>query len=251
MSKHSRPFIAPSSTLAPQVVLPPEYLSFLDKSHESLDARLAQFEATAIVHLFHGVEWKSDALPTLTRRCFSRQQLQHLHTSLLEEIKSAFVTHLPAPVLGSEVSLVPFLDKVLSKIVSRLFLGPVMSKDEKLVGHLDRMTHWVDIGVVIVSQLTPPLLRPAVGWLFQFPISFYASRFKKLWVPELISRRECVDSRPASKDLPLEGPLDVTTSMVKLLEQSASTSGSFDSLIGSFFILVIFGLFPPLVRMTC
>ncbi|KAB8236941.1 cytochrome P450 [Aspergillus alliaceus] len=191
ISSQGQPFALCNPSFYPQVLLPPEHISWLLSQPESVlshekaneDVHALPFLAPAFNNYDH-LELIRAIRNDLTRNIASTED------ALLEELE-----RITDEVLGPagdtawrEVSLTQALDKILFAVGLRVFFGPSLARDPKFLYYVKAFTRVTGALMILVSQYVAWPLKPLVGLIAGLPIYYYWIRLIILLHPAFKQR---------------------------------------------------------------
>ena len=192
----------PDASTHPLVMLPQSHLDWLTTQPESVLSHWAVREQR------HGIKYLSLAVETrstgsfiekVAASCLSRN-LDAIQADLYDEIReTADSTMGLNENEWVELNLRGTLATIVSRSVNRALFGLPLCRDKKWLGCLGRFSMFTGIGVLVVGQLPPWIIKPFSGILLNIPIWYYRQKALKILQPEIEERIRCFDEN-ASQD---------------------------------------------------
>jgi len=190
-----KPFISPSPSLSPDIVIPPEQVKWILAQPSSVLAqRPALWEGMAIKYMFTSADPRAEFVPALVKRHMSSGHVDMLHQEIYEQIRYWTDRTLSSETVWKEVSLFDTVGAILKRVGYHIYFGPELSNNEALTATLQKLADWAAVGGLVIGQFSPPLLRKPIGWLFQLPISYYTWNFRRIWEPVIKERLDLMSS---------------------------------------------------------
>ncbi|KAE8377155.1 cytochrome P450 [Aspergillus bertholletiae] len=212
-SKKGEPFAVCNPSFYPQVLLPPEQISWLLSQPENV---LSHEKANEDVHALPFLAPAFDNYDHLEliraiRSDLTRSILQ-TEDALLDELRHVTDETLGPPGESSwkEVNLTEALDRIIFGVGLRIFFGASLCRNPRFIYYVKTFTRVTGAMMIFVSQFVPWPLKPVVGIVAGLPIYYYWMRLIIFLYPTFQDRIQCLR---AKRETP---PADLVTWMVEL-----------------------------------
>ena len=123
-----------------------------------------------------------------------------------------------------EVGLFDSMQKVIFRSVNRVFVGMPLGHDQAYIRWSGAFAVWIGAGAIVVGQLTPPFLKPLLGYAMAIPI-YVARRVSMSYlIPVFRQRLEDMQRKRKDPAYDFEEPKDMITWMVETVLDNPDTA---------------------------
>ncbi|KAF1993630.1 cytochrome P450 [Amniculicola lignicola CBS 123094] len=240
-SKRGKAFMVPLASLAPQVIVPPEHIVWLLNQPKTIvSQREALFEDTAFKYLFPSFDFESDAASGMARRQLAHNQLGRLQKDIFEELRSRVDENMGVEEgVWRTINLYSAFDDIFSKTGYRIYFGAELISDKRFIANLRRLSKWTTLGVVLIGQLTPLILRKPLGSILRIPISYYTRKFMQSWLPLLLDCQKNMRSEKFEDAIQKSNAPTMTTWFAEIISKPIPGGESMESALLNVITLII------------
>ncbi|KAK4692869.1 hypothetical protein P7C71_g4417, partial [Lecanoromycetidae sp. Uapishka_2] len=208
-------------------MLPQEHINWLIQQPDKvLSTWKVRMERNGLEYQSITVDHKSTVAFTekVIGRCLTRN-LDYIQGDVYAEIKSSV-----SDIFGTSTTSWRFIDaqqsmaQIADRTATRAMFGLTLCRDQAYLLHLSRFKILMGVGTLVIGQL-PPLIRPAVGYLINAPLTYYKWKVMRTLIPLIESQMREFKRRERDGTVQEEGS-DFLTQSIRV----AMTSKSFATL---------------------
>ena len=179
----------PGVGFGPIVILPQDQISWLITQPDSiLSARIPQGDRIAIKYTMPSIDFRRDMFQIDIRKVLT-PNLNRLQPILFEDLRRNIELAFGDRSEGwREVKLFKTMEDIMFSSLNRVVVGQPLCSDPRYLKSLSSLIKWLGGGGLVVGQLTPPLLKPIIGYLAAIPILYYYWRAMAFVLPVVKQR---------------------------------------------------------------
>ncbi|KAK0722648.1 cytochrome P450, partial [Lasiosphaeria miniovina] len=191
-SRLGKPFISPSPSLSPDIVVPPQHVKWLLGQPSSVLAqRPALWEGMAIRYMFPSADPAAEFVPALVKRHMSPAGVDGMQADMYRELRRWTDAGLGTDTeRWAEIALFDTLGTIMKRVGQRLYFGAELGSSDELGRVLQKLANWSGLGGLVIGQFSPAVFRRPLGWLFRIPLGYYTRAFKRIWEPAVRAQLE-------------------------------------------------------------
>ncbi|KAJ6026922.1 uncharacterized protein N7446_004475 [Penicillium canescens] len=216
-SKKGRPFVVPTTSFEPHIMLPRDYIKWLvDQPEDILSHGQVHGEKLGLRYLFPGFDYTTDIALITAIRLHLTRNLGNIEGDLIKEIRS--VTDATFGVddqTWTEVNLFTAMNTIVFNSSGFLLFGEPLCRNERFMRSMRRFGDIFGAGMLCVGQLTPRLFRRVVGCLFVIPTAYYQAICARYLWPVFADRLEKMKRNRVDPAFNYNAPNDLITWMFR------------------------------------